>query len=50
MLIYGGVIMKGNVDGGESRKMAGAKYLEPVRRNRTCVQVKTLALDKRKDS
>lgn len=41
--------MKGNIDGGE-RKIAGAKYLKLVRRNRTCVQVKTLALDKGKDS
>lgn len=50
MLIDEGIIMRGNVDGGKSRKITGAKYLKPVRRNRTRLQVKALALDESKDS
>lgn len=50
MRIDDGMVTRGNTDEGESRKIAGAKYLKPVRSNRTHVQVKVLALDKSKDS
>lgn len=52
MLInYGIIIMRGKlVDGREIRRSAGAKYITSVRRNRICMQVRPLVLDKSKDS